>query len=121
MRNVDTFARETGLEEHLSLLRKGALVAQNPSDYESIQGELALSADEKQWLRKETEHKWRVPKLLYLTIVTCSIGAAVQGWDQTGSNAAVLVFPRVYGIDSGSVGDELLVGLINAAPYLSSA
>lgn len=36
-------------------------------------------------IRDEKLHKWRAPRILYLTIVTCSIGAAVQGWDQVSS------------------------------------
>lgn len=72
-------------------------------------------------LNAEITHKWRHPKTLYFTIVLCSIGAAVQGWDQTGSNGANLSFPDVFGIGSSSNGDKLLVGLINSAPYLGSA
>ena len=68
----------------------------------------------------EVEHKWRVPRLLYLTIITCSIGAAVQGWDQEGSNGANLSFPVAFGIGGSSDYDTYLVGLINSAPYLSS-
>lgn len=66
---------------------------------------------------------------LYITVAVCSIGAAVQGWDQTGSNGANLSFPIAFGIPDG---EELpdgspnpdaeknlwLVGVINAAPYL---
>lgn len=50
-----------------------------------------------------------------------SIGAAVQGWDQTGSNGANLGFPQEFGIGSGSLADEWLVGVVNAGPYLGSA
>lgn len=66
-------------------------------------------------------HKWRIPWTLFLTVVTCSIGAAVQGWDQTGSNGANLAFPRAYGIDSDSIHDKLIVGLVNAAPYIGTS
>lgn len=66
---------------------------------------------------------------LYITVAVCSIGAAVQGWDQTGSNGANLSFPIAFNIPDG---EELpdgspnpdaeknlwLVGVINAAPYL---
>lgn len=65
---------------------------------------------------------------LYLTIITCSMGAAVQGWDQTGSNGANLSFPKEFGIGQGDVNgdpnqdrDNWLVGLVNAAPYIGSA
>jgi hypothetical protein len=105
----------------IPLLRKGALVAQEPSSYEDISGSEALDNDEKVALKNEILYKWRVPMLLYLTIATCSIGAAVQGWDQTGSNGANLSFPAVFGIgDPQSERDTFLVGLINAAPYLGS-
>lgn len=117
MRRVETFAEEKGLTEHIALLRKGALVAQDPNNYDEITGPEALTDEEKDALRNEVEHKWRLPAKLFLTIATCSIGAAVQGWDQTGSNGANLFFPQVYGIK----GDDLLVGLVNAGPYIGSA
>lgn len=56
-----------------------------------------------------------------MTIITCSIGAAVQGWDQTGSNGANISFPKALGIGSESQHDVYLVGLVNAAPYIGSA
>jgi hypothetical protein len=119
---VDEFAQEKGLQEHIPLLRKGALVAQNPASYEDIAGEEKLDDAEVVALRNEVEHKWRVPRLLYLTIFTCSIGAAVQGWDQTGSNGANLSFPTVFGIgDESSERDTFLVGLVNSAPYIGSS
>lgn len=121
MKNVSDFAAEKDLTEHLPLLQKGALVAQDPNNYEDIQGEHALSPEEVESLRNEVLHKWRQPMALYLTVFTCSIGAAVQGWDQTGSNGANLSFPRVFGIDGKSNHDTLLVGLVNSAPYIGSA
>jgi hypothetical protein len=83
---VEAFAKRTGLTHFdvLRLLRKGALVARDPTNYEDIVGEEALDEDEIEALRNEVLHKWRQPLALYLTILTCSVGAAVQGWDQTG-------------------------------------
>jgi len=121
MSRVHAFAEEKGLTEHIQLLRKGALVAQDPSNYEDIDGPEALLEDEKAAIRKEIEHKWRLPARLYLTIITCSIGAAVQGWDQTGTNGANIFFPAIYGIGSDSTRDTILVGLLNAGPYIGSA
>lgn len=121
MRDVEVFAQQKGLTEHLPLLRKGALVAQNPDDFENIGGAEELTPEEKECLRVEREHRWRLPFRLYLTIVTCAIGAAVQGWDQTGSNGANLFFPAVYGIADKTVGDTMIVGLVNAGPYIGSA
>jgi len=79
MSRVEVFAEEKGLVSHLPLLRKGALVAQNPAGAYDITGPQALDEDEKAVLRAEVEHKWRLPARLFLTIATCSIGAAVQG------------------------------------------
>lgn len=117
MSDVETFAHEKNLVEHIPFLRKGALVAQDPDNYHNIKGPEELTDDEKRVLRNEVEHKWRMPLKLFLTIATCSIGAAVQGWDQTGSNGATIFFPQHYGIEH----DELLVGLVNAGPYIGSA
>ncbi|KAK0611377.1 hypothetical protein B0T14DRAFT_540502 [Immersiella caudata] len=121
MSRVEIFAQEKELTGHLPLLRKGALVAQNPAGAYDITGPEALDEEEKAVLRAEVEHKWRLPTKLFLTIATCSIGACVQGWDQTGSNGANIFFPEIYGIGSGSTRDSILVGLVNAGPYIGSA
>lgn len=63
------------MQETAPLLRKGALVAQDPGNFEQLD---ELSADELDALRNETLHKWRQPRALYLTVILCSVGAAVQ-------------------------------------------
>ena len=124
MRDVEDFAQEHGLQDITNLLKKGALVAQNPAEFESVEG---LEEAEKEALRNEVVHKWRQPFALYFTVVLCSVGAAVQGWDQTGSNGANLSFPKEFGIDDSDPTSPdyernlWLVGLINAAPYIASA
>lgn len=106
------------MTDQIDLLKRGALVAQNPTGYENIS---ALSSDEKDALRIEVTKKWHHPWKLYMTVAVCSIGAAVQGWDQTGTNGANLSFPVVFGLASGSDRDFWIVGLVNAAPYIGSA
>jgi hypothetical protein len=39
-----------------------------------------MTEEEKTAIANETLHKWRQPKILYFTIILCSVGAAVQGW-----------------------------------------
>ena len=113
---------EKNLTEYTALLQKGALVAQDPTNYEDITGEFALTEVEIQDLRDEILRKWHHPRTLYLTVILCSIGAAVQGWDQTGSNGANLSFPTVFGIaNKNSLRDTLLLGLVNSAPYIGSS
>ncbi|POR31595.1 Uncharacterized protein TPAR_08192 [Tolypocladium paradoxum] len=122
MRDVEAFAEYRGLQDHVDILKKGALVAQNPGDVYSIDGPEKLNQDELEVLDIEAKHRWRMPMRLFLTIATCSIGAAVQGWDQTGSNGATIFFPDYYGIgDKHSDRDALIVGLLNSGPYIGSA
>jgi hypothetical protein len=123
LRQVDEFVAEQSLQDISPLLRAGALVAQSPQDFEDIP---ELSEDDKVVLRREVTHKWSQPRALYFTIILCSVGAAVQGWDQTGSNGANLSFPQAFGIAApeGTPNyerDRWLVGLINSAPYIASA
>lgn len=74
-RDVRTFAREKGLEEYSDLLERGAHIAKDPQFFEAIQG---VTEREKQALRDERTRSFRQPRALYLTIVICSVGAAVQ-------------------------------------------
>ena len=75
----------------------------------------------------------------YLTIVLNSIAAAVQGWDQTGSNGANISFPIAFGIPDSSIPggpqycdktqypnidcarNSWLIGFINSCPYICIA
>ncbi|TAQ86918.1 hypothetical protein B7494_g4748 [Chlorociboria aeruginascens] len=106
LRNVHEFANANEMQDMIPLLRKGAL--------------------EKVAIRNEVLYKWRQPRQLYYTIILCSVGAAVQGWDQTGSNGANLSFPVALGNDD-SIGvlnaarNQWLVGLVNAGPYIDAA
>lgn len=121
--DVDHFVEEKKLQEHKSLIQRGALLAQNPTAFDNIS---ELSEEEKQVVHHELTHKWAHPLTLYMTIIVCSIGAATQGWDQTGSNGANLSFPTEFHIDAAEgtpnyLHDSYIVGIVNAAPYLGSA
>ncbi|EST05322.1 General substrate transporter [Kalmanozyma brasiliensis GHG001] len=127
LRDVEAFAQEKNLMDDIDMLKKGALLAQRPAEYQDID---ELSSDEKDAVAHEYAHKWSHPMLLYMTIFTCSIGAATQGWDQTGSNGANLSFPVEFNIPEAAgegVSEALaqrnqwIVGLVNAAPYIASA
>lgn len=56
-------------------LKKGALVARDPVEFEQVPD---LTETELNALHDEVHHKWRQPRALYYTIILCSIGAAVQ-------------------------------------------
>ena len=98
MADVEDFARSGNLMDILPELKKGALVARDPANFQSLPD---LDEEEKAALAREVTHRWSQTTTLYLTIITCSIGAAVQGWDQTGSNGANLSFPQAFGIGNG--------------------
>ncbi|EAW09752.1 sugar porter family MFS transporter [Aspergillus clavatus NRRL 1] len=127
--DVEEFSREYDLQDILPDLKKGALIARDPDNFESVP---EITEAEISTIRDETDHKWRQPRSLYFTIILCSVGAAVQGWDQTGSNGANLSFPYALGIPDGdklldgSVNpdaerNQWLVGVVNAGPYIASA
>jgi hypothetical protein len=58
--------------------------------------------------------------MLWYSIALCAMGAATQGWDQTGSNGANLSFPDEFGIGSGTGRDEWIVGLVNSIIFLTA-
>ncbi|EKD13455.1 MFS myo-inositol transporter [Drepanopeziza brunnea f. sp. 'multigermtubi' MB_m1] len=113
--DVEAFAREKELEDVLPLLKKGALVAQAPKTFESIED---LSEDEKGWLRKELTHRWTQPNMMYYMTILCAGSAIVQGMDQTSVNGA-----QTFYFEEFNIGPERtwLRGLLNGAPYLCSA
>lgn len=144
LQDVDRYAHEYNLDDILPLLQKGALVAQNPGDFETM---VELDATDRQYLRKEISHRWKHPWSLYFTILMNSIAAAIQGWDQTGtvqssrkfalllisplgSNGANLTFATQFGLPEDPPAcktvaectrNQWIVGLINATPYITIA
>lgn len=127
LRDVEAYVHEHGLVEALPFFTKGALIAQYPDQYEEID---ELDDDDRAALLSEKEHRWSHPKSLYFTIILNSLSAAIQGWDQTGSNGANLSFPQAFGIaDTGAACEAAgscetnswIIGAINSAPYMAIA
>lgn len=82
LQDVENFANQHDLQDVKDLLIKGALVAQNPTRINSIS---ELDEEDRKVIIEEVTHKWRQPKVLYMTIFLNSVAAAIQGWDQTGN------------------------------------
>ncbi|OJJ60914.1 hypothetical protein ASPSYDRAFT_87484 [Aspergillus sydowii CBS 593.65] len=122
LRDVEAFAHGYNLTDILPDLRKGSLIARDPDNFRALPD---MTPEDILVIQNETEHKWRQPIALYFSIILCSIGAAVQGWDQTGSNGANLSMPEMLGIpqhdNPNAELNQWLVGIINAAPYIGSA
>jgi len=108
---VSGFCQEYGFQEEEEVFFKGALAAQNPEDYEKLE---ELTELDKYHLRREVTRRWHHPKDLYYAIAICSLGSAVQGWDNTGANGANLSFPAEFGIQH----KPWLIGAINSGPTL---
>ncbi|KAH7131316.1 hypothetical protein EDB81DRAFT_696698 [Dactylonectria macrodidyma] len=108
---VAAFCIDYGFQDKEDVFYRGALAAQDPESYESID---ELTDDDKHHLRREITHKWHLPKSFYYSIALCSLGSAIQGWDNTGANGANLSFPQEFGIEHNTT----LVGVINSAPAL---
>lgn len=62
MVDVEHFAQENDLMDELELLKKGALVAQSPADFENIP---ELDEEDRLVLREEITRRWKHPKALY--------------------------------------------------------
>ncbi|APA16016.1 hypothetical protein sscle_16g107860 [Sclerotinia sclerotiorum 1980 UF-70] len=125
LQDVEIFANKHGITEILPVLTKGALVAQSPSHADKI---VELDDEDRRVLSEEVTHRWKHPKQLYMTIILNSIAAAIQGWDQTGSNGANLTFGEALGIpDTGPTCEAQgtcdrnawIIGAINAMPYMA--
>ncbi|KAI9695802.1 MAG: hypothetical protein M1836_006068 [Candelina mexicana] len=147
---VERFAEEYKLQTHLPILQAGALIAQDASLATHIQDLKRLKPDIYGNVHTPTEHElaaledekdniWHHRREIPKTIILGSIAAAVQGWDQTGSNGANIWFPQVLCIPPSSSNtpsgspkpnrmcppsnpgvNDWLIGLINAAPYISA-
>ena len=101
---------------HAELFGRASLVARDPERFEMLS---VLSNEEQDALIYERDHKWHGPKMLWYSIGLCAVGAATQGWDQTGANGANLSFPQEFGID-GQGRDEWIVGLVNSIIFLTA-
>lgn len=112
--HAQAFAEANNLP--VEYLRKGALVAKSPNEFEHLS---ILSDEDKFELRREKERKFWQPKTFYNLVIACSVAAAVQGMDESVISGAQLFYPKQLGIDGAeSEHNRWLNGLVNAAPYL---
>ncbi|KAL8696592.1 MAG: hypothetical protein Q9224_002714 [Gallowayella concinna] len=120
--DAQAFAESHDMAEHAALFGRAALVARDPDRFDTV---TELVERERDALSYERDHKWHGPFMLWYSISLCAIGAATQGWDQTGSNGANLSFPQEFGLanDEGVVNpgrDEWVVGVVNAIIFLTA-
>lgn len=94
---IEAFMEKTKIEEIYSgLIRKGAFLAQDKEAFDHPRTDgLQLNQEERSALEREdpkTGNKWDQPWIMYALVGCCSLGAAVQGWDET---AVVGVSPPI--------------------------
>ena len=109
------------MAEHADLYGRAALVARDPGRFLMVDG---LDQPERDALSYERDHKWHGPFVLWYSISLCAVGAATQGWDQTGSNGANLSFPNEFGIPNSGPNatgyNQWIVGLVNSIIFLTA-
>ncbi|CAI7588704.1 unnamed protein product [Penicillium glandicola] len=110
------YAESHNMTEYADLFGRAAVVAREPQRFLSAP---ELDEEERTALTYERDHKWHGPFMLWYSIGLCAIGAATQGWDQTGSNGANLSFPEEFGI-AGEGKDEWIVGIVNSIIFLTA-
>ncbi|KAL1956679.1 hypothetical protein VTO42DRAFT_6929 [Malbranchea cinnamomea] len=96
-RDVQVFHEAHNLGDHvdLELLKRGARLAQDPRIFEA---EDNLSVAERRALEREKNPRFRQqPKELQVILMTCCIGAIVQGWSQANITGANLHWPGDFG------------------------
>lgn len=110
------FVHTYRLDPHLAAFKKAALLL-----HHSTTTDIELTRDEEAALDAETTSRWQQPQQLYFTVLTCSLGAVMQGWCQTGSNGATLGFPVAFDVAGESAREKIIVGAINAGPFVCLA
>lgn len=76
LEDAEQFCKNHGIEEYADVIKKGALVAQNPTGFEEMP---MLSEADKDSLRRERRNPWAQPGALYYLVLICSLAAALQG------------------------------------------
>ncbi|KFY02863.1 hypothetical protein O988_01862 [Pseudogymnoascus sp. VKM F-3808] len=130
LRDVDAFAESMSLSDIRIGLRRAALVAQNALIYDDVSRDrhsgthlpVMLSDDEKRALKNERDHLFAQSKGLYMTVLTVSLAAILQGWVQSSINGATLLWPNEFGLKKrDNKHDQWIIGLTNAAPFIFAA
>ena len=117
---VETFCRDHNLMDHVDSFRRGALVAQNPNDVDSIAD---LTPEDREVLLREHTHRWSQPFTLYWLVIMCSLAAAVQGMDETVNNGAQALYLKQLNVTTDRFSQGMvdnLTGLVVGAPYCKS-
>lgn len=114
---VIAFSKQHNLHQKLAVLQKASLLLQDGPTPNEIP---SATAEEVEALEKEQSKKWLQPWPVYLVVLATASGAVGQGWAQTSMNGANLYLPTAFGLQKGHLRDDLILGLVNSAIYLSN-
>lgn len=114
----ERIARESGLDDKIDYIKKGALLASFPS---SILDKEYFTDEEQYQFEESVKRPWLQPFALYLLAATSAMSAAVQGMDESAVGGAQLFYVSVYGIDKDTTYDANIRGIVNAIPYLAAS
>lgn len=118
------------LTDILPGLRRAALVAQNVMIYDEVARGIRdgahlpvqLDKSEKTALKNERDRLFAQSAGLYMTVLTVSLAAILQGWVQSSINGATLYLPKAYGLHpEDNAYDKWVIGATNATPFLFAA
>lgn len=113
------FAEKHELPNDDDIFARAAALARDPNRYDHMD---FLSEDERIACYDESHRPWTsMTRSLIAIICASAMSAGVQGMDETVINGAMLFYPKVLGLGSGSDRDNWIEGLINGAPYLCCA
>lgn len=90
--DVADFTERYGLTSDQLLFTKAAALLQDDTPLSAIRD---ISEYELVALTTEVHHKWKQPKLMYLTIAMTALGAMGQGWAQTGEFVCKLILSDI--------------------------
>lgn len=88
---VNRFLKETGLQLYEWHIRRGAYLAQDPKFFDSCPD--LFDKYERKQLELENQKglrgRFNQPLKTYALVFCCSMGAAVQGWDESAINGGL--------------------------------
>ncbi|KAF1816050.1 hypothetical protein P152DRAFT_478646 [Eremomyces bilateralis CBS 781.70] len=125
--NAIQFAKHFGFPGLEGLFVKAAFCARDPRLAPTVSG---LTTEEKDALNAEIQGSvrfWNQPKQLKIAVLTCCLGAILQGWNQTGAAGANLSWPEELGLhimpghEDYNISDVFYFSGVNAISYFVAA
>lgn len=139
-KEIEEFIKVSGLDDEKDYIERGARLARDKKAFLRKHNPLQLRPDkrERHYLDIEinSSRKCRFNQTwtLYAVVIVCSLGAAVQGWDESAVSGGKLdhfassskadnlrrtaLISYQFSLDIWRNSDAYYLGLVNAAPYL---